>query len=71
MTQKISDLHGDPSPKAARLLEATDDIIKQAMSANPNSKIRRYPKKPRFWLSNFPGFNYFYNLTYLNRNKIY
>lgn len=46
MTQKTSDLHRDPSPKPARLLEATDDINKQAMSANPKSKIRRYPRSP-------------------------
>lgn len=46
ITQKTLDLHGDPSPKAARLLEATDDIIKQAMSADPKRKIRRYPRSP-------------------------
>lgn len=38
MTQKTSGLHGDPSLKAARLLEVTDDTDMQEMSTDPQSK---------------------------------
>lgn len=38
MTQKTSGLHGDPSLKAARLLEVTDDSDMQEMSTDPQSK---------------------------------
>lgn len=44
-TQKTSDLQGDPSPKAARLLKARDNIIKQAMKADP--KFARSENNPR------------------------
>lgn len=40
-TQQTSDLQGDPSPKAARLLKARDNSIKQAMNADPKRKIRK------------------------------